>query len=145
MIKYKLGLMVFLIFTFSCNKKAKKIKLWEELNGSYSGNIYQWNRNYDTTGNVVETYDTILNVKSVLDIKIERNTISFGGIEYKYHDDLNELLDKDTIVARPDYSTLPYKSIRIIRSNKFVRVGESGYSPMGGPWAFSIAEEYYKD
>ena len=147
MIKLKLGILLFLMFTLSlsCNKKSKKIRLWEELNGSYSGNIYKWTRDYDSTHqNVVETRDTIFNVNSELDMNFAANTISFGGIQYKYHDDLEALLDKDTIEALLSYSNLPRQSIRIIRSSKFVRVGESGYSPIGGPWAYSIAKEYYK-
>lgn len=149
MIKLKLGILLFLMFTLSCNKKDlkdQKISLWEELNGSYSGNIYQWNRNFDSIGiNVVETFDTILNVNSELNIKVETNKISFGGIEYNYHDDLNVLLEKDTIDALLNYITLPYQTIRIIRSSKFVKVRTSGYSPSGGPWAYSINEEYYKN
>lgn len=148
--KFKLLLFLFGTFLISCKKRSEvldnNIQLLESLNGSYTGNIYKWNRGYDSSGiNIIETFDTVYNVKSDLEIKVANNSIKFGGVAYNYHDDLNLLLEKDTIDALFDLSTLSLRSIKIIKSDQFVRVQQSGYSPNGGPWAYSIMEEYHKD
>ncbi len=137
----------FVLFLLSCNKDnffiAQKIKSIEKLNGSYTGNIYKWNRDYDSTHvNVIETFDTIRNVKSTLEIDVKNNSIRFNNSLYDNHKDLNLLLDNDTIIAANGYNNP--SSIMIIKSRKFFRV-YFNKGVIGSPWAYSITEEYFKD
>lgn len=150
MINKLLILLVSIVFICSCKNQTnpitpdERIKTFELLNGSYTGTIYKWRRDYDSTHiNVVETFDTLHNVTSLLEIDEDSNLIKFGGVLYQFHDDL--IANKDTIKGVIQYTTLPYNSIEIIKSKKFVRLFTSAYSPNGGPWAYSQTDEYYKD
>lgn len=135
-----------ILISFSCKRDGNSEKNpLEELNGTYSGAIYKWNRNWDSTfTNVVETFDTLKNVSGELEINVASNTIKFGNVIYPIHDTLFKVINKDTLVALMSYSTHPYRSITIINSSKFVKVWESS-SASTGPWAYSIVEEYYKN
>lgn len=150
---YKL-LIVLLPYLFVSCKKDKitgncpgeHVKVIELLNGSYTGTIYKWTRDFDSTHQtVVETFDTIYNATSFLALNEDSNSIKFGGILYQYHDDLILSCDKDTINGVKQYTTNPYHSIAIIKSEQFVRLYTSAYSSSGGPWAYTQIEEYYKD
>lgn len=136
---------------YSCKKKEIKTpppvatEAWEQLNGTYKGIIYKWNRNYDTDHvHVVEFFDTIRDVSASLEINIRANKISFGGVEFPYHDSLYSFRNRDTIFAIFDPNFSPYRSILIVRSQKFVQVYTNHYAKDGGPLAFYINENYYR-
>ena len=138
-----------LLFQLSCKKaentQEKEIAQFEQVNGSYKGNIYKWSRDYDSTfTQIIEKRDTTFNVAADLNVNVNQNIIEFGNVNYIFHDELNTLLGKDTIDALFNASTHPYHSIRIIRSSQFVRVFTSSYAP-SGPGAYTIIEEYYKN
>lgn len=120
-----------------------KNKYSEQLKGMYTGNFYKWNRDYDSSHTaVIETYDTLYNVTSELTINEDSNTLRFGGVLFEVHDDLTTSLD--TIHGLRNYSTLPYTSIKIIKSIEFIQISESAFAP-SGPWAYTYKQEYFKD
>jgi len=135
--------LVFVLFSLSCNKIDRRIKLVEQLNGSYTGNRYNWSRGYDSTHTkVIEKFDTIRNVICKLQIDLKSNSIRFNDYPYDNHRDLNLLLDEDTIIAASGY--YQPSTIMIVKSSKFIRYH---YSKAGssGPWAYSITEEYFRN
>lgn len=120
-----------------------KNKYSEQLNGMYTGNFYKWNRDYDSThSTIIETYDTLYNVTSELIINEDSNTLRFGGVLFEVHDDL--AISLDTIHGLRNYSTLPYTSIKIIKSIEFIQISESAFAP-SGPWTYKYTQEYFKD
>lgn len=150
-IKY-LFLLTAITFIVSCKNKTnsiapnERVKSFELLNGTYTGTIYRWERDYDSTHTqVIESFDTLYNVTSILEIDEDSNLIKFGGVLYLFHDDLIANANKDTIKGLMQYTTHPYNSIEIIKSQKFVKLVSSAYSSNGGPWAYSQTDEYYKD
>ena len=137
-------LLILCLILDSCHKRTST-NSYAFLQGNYVGNIYHWHRDYDSNHNVIETFDTIFNVTSTLEIDEATNIIKFDGVIYQNHKELKLTTSDDTISALKDFSVRPENQFRLIKSIKNVTIVNSVYSQGGDPYADQEIKDYFKN
>lgn len=115
----------------------------ESMEGEFIGNQYKWSRDYDSAHNVVETYDTVFNYHTTLEVDVDSNIIRFDGVVFEIHKPLTQITSEDTIKASWMASMRPIYNIIIVKSQKAIYSDYSLTAPVG-PSAKRISGVYLK-